>query len=118
MKEDTRMRTGLFYYSTKVIRLFFLIIMGASISCVLATFYMILAFDFIPAQDWEGDPADYPRVVPEFDLALHFHFPFGICLILSLFYRFCHSKEAKALVFILQFPWILVLVSTWFEYVI
>ena len=33
----------------------------------------------------------------------------GICLILLLLIRFRNSKDAKALVFILQFPWILIL---------
>ena len=101
---------------------FFLIIMrimgitGIPISYVLAFNYMIIGFDFIPAQDWDGDPADFPRRVPEFDLGLHFYFPFGIWLILSLFYIFCHSRGVKALVFILQFPWTLVLVMSWSEY--
>ncbi len=103
---------------------FFLIIMrimgitGIPISYVLAFNYMIIGFDFIPAQDWDGDPADFPRRVPEFDLGLHFYFPFGIWLILSLFYIFCHSKGDKTLVFILQLPWTLVLVMSWSEYVI
>jgi len=103
---------------------FFLIIMrimgitGIPISYVLAFNYMIIVFDFIPAQDWDGDPADFPRRVPEFDLGLHFYYPFGIWLILSLFYIFCHSRGVNALVFILQFPWTLVLVMSWSEYVI
>jgi len=39
--------------------------------------------------------------------------PFWICLlVLSLFYRFCHTIEDKVLVFILLLPWISVLVMS------
>jgi hypothetical protein len=49
---------------------------------------------------------------PEFDLGLYTHFSLGICMILSLFYKSSHSKGVKIWIFVLQFPWILVLVST------
>ncbi len=50
------------------------------------------------------------------DISPGFLIPLLVCLILSLFYKFCHSKGDKTLVFILQLPWIFFLVSNiWWE---